>query len=246
MVAPLVIAHRGASATRPENTAAAFDAALAEGADGIELDLQLTRDDVVVVWHDRDLGRLGVPGVRLAECDWAWLATLDAGRWSSGRASTQRVLRLEQVLERWGQRTTLYLELKQYAVHHRQRRLARRVAALVRRYRLTQQVVVLSFHDGSLDAVGVAAPEIALVRNTDRQRGLAFACRDAARRYAVCVDIERFALPDVAPAHRAGLFVYAYTCDTPAQLRHAHWLEVAAVISNRPAAVLESADFAPT
>ncbi len=64
MVRPLIIAHRGASAEAPENTLAAFSRALAAGADGVELDVQVTRDGVPVVCHDPTLGRLtGRPGV---------------------------------------------------------------------------------------------------------------------------------------------------------------------------------------
>jgi len=55
---PLVIAHRGASAEKPENTLAAFRRALALGADGIELDVHVTRDGVPVVFHDSSLSRL--------------------------------------------------------------------------------------------------------------------------------------------------------------------------------------------
>ena len=54
---PLVFAHRGGSALAPENTIAAFDNGLALGADGLELDVHLSRDGVVVVHHDRTLHR---------------------------------------------------------------------------------------------------------------------------------------------------------------------------------------------
>src|SRR5580698_2036954 len=54
---PLVFAHRGGSSLAPENTIAAFDNGLALGADGLELDVHLSRDGVVVVHHDRTLDR---------------------------------------------------------------------------------------------------------------------------------------------------------------------------------------------
>jgi len=54
---PLVFAHRGGSKLAPENTMAAFDAGMAAGADGFELDVHLSRDGVVVVHHDRRLDR---------------------------------------------------------------------------------------------------------------------------------------------------------------------------------------------
>src|SRR5580704_16191088 len=63
---PLVFAHRGGSSLAPENTIAAFDNGLALGADGLELDVHLSRDGVVVVHHDRTLDRTPPPGGRLS------------------------------------------------------------------------------------------------------------------------------------------------------------------------------------
>src|SRR5439155_6353855 len=54
---PLVFAHRGGAALAPENTMAAFDNAVALGADGLELDVRLSRDGAVVVHHDATLDR---------------------------------------------------------------------------------------------------------------------------------------------------------------------------------------------
>lgn len=240
-----IIAHRGASAVCPENTAAAFDAAVAAGAVGMELDLQLTRDGVVTVWHDRRLDRLGLRGARLHTRDWSELAELDAGRWWQGHPTLHRLLRLESVLERWGERATLYLELKRYAGPVHQQHLARRVVELLQRYCLTHNVAILSFDAWTLRVVQQGAPEVELVRNAKWPRGLRAACRVAGHLRAVCVDIRHFGVVDVAPAHQAGLPVYAYTCDTPAEFRHARRLGVAAVLTNRPAAALESVAAGP-
>ena len=64
---PLVFAHRGGSALAPENTIAAFDNGLALGADGLEVDVHLSRDGVVVVHHDRLLDRTTPLGGPIAE-----------------------------------------------------------------------------------------------------------------------------------------------------------------------------------
>ena len=57
---PWIVAHRGAGREAPENTRAAFDAALAHGVAGLEFDVQLSRDGVPVIYHDRTLARIGV------------------------------------------------------------------------------------------------------------------------------------------------------------------------------------------
>lgn len=76
---PILHAHRGASHAAPENTWRAFERAIAEGADAIELDVRLTADDVAVVFHDDDLTRMtGVAG-RMAETPSSSLGALRAG-----------------------------------------------------------------------------------------------------------------------------------------------------------------------
>src|SRR5437879_11417257 len=76
---PLVFAHRGGAALAPENTMAAFDRGLALGADGLELDVRLSRDGVVVVHHDRKLDRTTNLRGPLAGFEAHELARADAG-----------------------------------------------------------------------------------------------------------------------------------------------------------------------
>ena len=89
--APLVIAHRGASGTRPENTRSAYELAIEQGADMIEIDLHRTRDGETVVAHDADLAGLGGRG-EIARASAAEVRALDAG-------GGERVPVLEEVLD---------------------------------------------------------------------------------------------------------------------------------------------------
>src|SRR4026208_948606 len=81
MTPPLIIGHRGASAGAPENTMAAFRAAIAAGADGIEFDVRLSRDGVPVVIHDSTLRRTGGLPQRIADLTVSELAAVDVGSW---------------------------------------------------------------------------------------------------------------------------------------------------------------------
>lgn len=239
MTRPLVIAHRGASHAYPENTAAAFDAALAEGADGIELDLQLTADGVVVVFHDHGLDKLGLARRHVSEYHWSELRGMDAGRWFAGHDTENRILRLEDMLEGWARRTRLYLEIKNnegLAGRRRHRELARHVAREIEARGLVDTVEILSFHDSALQDVHATAPDIPLVRNLRWKTGLRFIRRMRLPLAAVCVAIERFG-PDALPALEAlQLPRYAYTCDDAAAFKRALALGVDKMISNRPAA----------
>jgi glycerophosphoryl diester phosphodiesterase len=94
----LVIAHRGASGTSPENTVVAFRHAVALGAHMIELDVQLTRDREVVVIHDLTLERTTDGRGTVRDHTLAEIQRLDAGAWFSPRFQGERVPALDQVL----------------------------------------------------------------------------------------------------------------------------------------------------
>lgn len=99
---PLVIAHRGASASAPENTRAAFEAAIALGAFAIETDLRLTRDGHLVCHHDADLRRIADIALPIAEVELG-----DLWRWVPGRAPT-----LAEACDAIAGRAALLLDLK--------------------------------------------------------------------------------------------------------------------------------------
>src|SRR5512134_1609461 len=98
----LVWAHRGASAAAPENTMAAFRAAEAAGADGIELDVHLSRDGVPVVIHDATLERTTTGTGRVAARSVAALQSLDAGSWFAPHFADEVLPTLEETLRLFG------------------------------------------------------------------------------------------------------------------------------------------------
>jgi len=117
----LNIAHRGASAWAPENTMASFRLALNMGADGFELDVQLTSDDQVVVIHDSSVDRTTNGTGRIAQLSFSQLRQLDAGSWFNSakprRAKPgyvgERIPLLTEVLDLAKQHNiTTYVELK--------------------------------------------------------------------------------------------------------------------------------------
>jgi glycerophosphoryl diester phosphodiesterase len=101
-----IYAHRGASATEPENTVCAFRRAIEVGSGGIELDLHATADRIPVVIHDRDVARTTNGAGNVDELTYAELRCLDAG-------CGQSVPTLEVVLDLAGDRVHLDLEVKQ-------------------------------------------------------------------------------------------------------------------------------------
>src|SRR3954468_21594878 len=93
-----IIAHRGASWEAPENTLSAVKLAWEQGADAVEVDVQLSRDKRVVVIHDDDTRKIAGLKKKVAEQTWEDLQKLDVGRWKAARWTGERLADLDQVL----------------------------------------------------------------------------------------------------------------------------------------------------
>ncbi|KAF1296166.1 glycerophosphodiester phosphodiesterase [Enterococcus sp. JM4C] len=94
----VVMAHRGSSGTRPENTLPAFSEAVRAKADGIELDVHLTKDRKLVVMHDEAVDRTTDGKGLIREMTLADIKTLHTGRWFSDEFSAAKVPTLKEVL----------------------------------------------------------------------------------------------------------------------------------------------------
>lgn len=111
-----IIAHRGASAYYPENTLASFEGAVALGADMVELDVQLTSDSEVVVFHDEKISRCTNGRGLLANHTLADLKKLDAGGWFDKKFRGERIPTLAEVLNLCRKRIAVNIEVKTEAV----------------------------------------------------------------------------------------------------------------------------------
>jgi len=108
----LVVAHRGAAGTRPENTLASFRRAIELGADVIELDVHLTADGAAVVIHDDTVDRTTNGHGRVRDMTLAQIKQLDADSRFSPEYAGERVPTLEEVVALTGRRVPLSIELK--------------------------------------------------------------------------------------------------------------------------------------
>jgi glycerophosphoryl diester phosphodiesterase len=95
----LILAHRGASGYAPENTFTAFELARTMGAGGIETDIQLTADGVLVLFHDRTIDRTTNGTGAVEAHTWAELSALDAGSWLDPRFAGERIVRFDAFLD---------------------------------------------------------------------------------------------------------------------------------------------------
>ena len=121
----IVIAHRGSSATAPENTLAAFRLAADQHADFVELDVQESSDGQVLVVHDSDLMKVGGNPARIWDSDAATLRAVDVGSFRDRRYSAERLPLLAEALAECRGRCRVIVELKSYG-HDQQLESARR------------------------------------------------------------------------------------------------------------------------
>lgn len=222
--APLIIAHRGASAEAPENTISAFALAAEQGADGVELDVQLSADGVPFVIHDKDVARTTNGQGQVSRLTREQLGALDAG---DGRS----VPTLDQVFELFGPSLLYNVELKTGLLADKN--LAAAVAERIEGHQLEERVLVSSF---SLSAVRQArrllSPRtpVALIRMDKWMRlGHSFVASKADHPHYSLVD-EQF----MTWANQNGLMVNVWTVDDPAEAQRLTRLGVQGIITNKP------------
>jgi len=243
---PLIIGHRGASRDAPENTIAAFDLAIEQHADGIEFDVQLSKDGVPVVIHDPMLrrttsGRGPVRGHTLAE-----LKQLDAGFWFDrafpARAGPsyvgERIPTLAETLD-WvcARQCLAYLEIKRG--WRPSPGIEERVLAEIRRARVLPLVTVISFDLPTLRRVRKLDPQVAV--------GIDFTEPRAAVELAQSIRAQTI-LPSgrflrrrfIARAQRAGLTVVVWDVDRGWSMRRRVAAGVDGVITGYPGWLCET------
>lgn len=236
---PLVFGHRGASADAPENTLEAFDLAVQQGADGIEFDVMVCGSGEVVVLHDPWLDRLAGVHRCVHDTSLSELRTLDVSLPRPAWGRPCRIPTLEELFEAVPRGLLLNIELKEE--RWVDGGLARKVAALVKRHGAEERVVISAFHPAELVRMRGWAPRLPLGFLFEEAQGQAM--RMGLPAFAVAAQAvhpeHTLCTPRAVEAWRlAGLRIAVWTVDDPEQVRALAALEVDALITNRPGAVL--------
>ncbi|GEL07257.1 glycerophosphodiester phosphodiesterase [Salisediminibacterium halotolerans] len=171
-----VIAHRGNKKYTPENTMAAFYSAEKYNVDGIEFDLQWTKDDVPVVHHDPTIDRTTDGSGKVRAFTLQELKQFDAGRKFDESFRGEKIPRFSEVLT-WAKETalTLHVELKEQFSQHED--FVQSCINEIKHIGMTDRVVISTFYHPYLALVKKQAPEIetALLTKTPVFRGTAYA-----------------------------------------------------------------------
>ncbi len=144
---PGIVAHRGDSTRAPENTLPAFELALPEHADWVELDVHETRDGVIVVSHDDDLSRVTGKRVFIHDLSYQELMTYDVGSWFDEEFSGLRISTLNEILQLFKDEIPVQIELKPSGYDDG---LEERTLQVVRDNGMEEQVVFTCLQPGPL------------------------------------------------------------------------------------------------
>jgi len=248
-----VLGHRGARATRPENTIPAFEYAIAAGVDALELDTAVTRDNIVVVSHDPILDSqfcVGGPPeavirqlalMEVQQCDCGALRNPDFMRQEPVPGT--RMPTLDQVLDLAPRGEFEFnIEIKSFPgrpdLAPAPEEFASLVLESVRQRRLEMRVILQSFDFRVLQAMKRLAPEIRLsALYSGPPRNFVTIAREAGAGI-VSPDQSLVTTEQVRAAHQAGLQVVPWTANTPAQWDRLIASGVDGIISDDPKVLL--------
>ncbi len=239
----LVFAHRGASKEAAENTRSAFDKALEYAIDGMETDVQLSRDEVAVLWHDRFLGKLGMPGKHIDNFDYAQLQAMNFAAHFSPAARPEGIMSLQEFIDAYRKRCHLLLEIKnreweQSSRHEiKVRQTLDRVGAVD-----DDTIMASSFNLDSLVYAHQYRPGFPLVYNFEPEQGLQDAERVLAAHpflHGLCLAIEAIDGTTVALLRSYKKCTAVYTCNSDEEINKALKLGVDILISDVPQKALQ-------
>lgn len=231
-----VTAHRGFSGNAPENTLAAFRAAIDAGCDMIELDVHLSRDNQVVVIHDDTLERTTSGRGNVADRTFAELQRLDAGSWFDPRFSGERIPALAEVLLMARNKILVNIELKKgkHRFPYTMEELADRTLREVETAGMLDQVLFSSFDPAAIDRIrekNLLLP-VALITNKPWAKP-----EDAGggKRYPTLnCRIDVLNEGNIRLAHSGGIRIHAWTVNAQEAMQKAIALGVDGIITNHP------------
>ncbi|WP_299947104.1 glycerophosphodiester phosphodiesterase family protein [uncultured Ruegeria sp.] len=227
-----VIAHRGAAALRPENTMASVLKAIEDGADWVEIDVQETADDVVIIAHDSDFMKLaGVP-LKVWDATMEDVAEIDIGSWFDPEYASERTPTLHDVLQAAKGKSKVIIELKYYG-HDVD--LENRVATIVEELEMQDDIATMSLKYPVVQKMKALRP--------DWRAGVlaATAIGDLSGLEGDFVAVNAATVTPglIRSIHDAGKDIYVWTVNDPLQMSAMASMGVDGLITDRPATARE-------
>jgi glycerophosphoryl diester phosphodiesterase len=237
IIPPVIIGHRGYRAEYPENTPASFSAAIAAGADMIELDVTLSKDRKVVVIHDDSLNRTTSGFGPVHQSTLQELKRLDAGNWFDSRFADESLPTLEEVLILAGEKILINVEIKSNAWESGfpEDAIERQVVDLIIRHDLVNSTLISSFHAGLLENIGKLPvhPEVAFITDRSAPPETLNTCKQLGV-FSWHPHFKSLEKRLVDSAHAQGILIFPYTVNAIEDLLQMINMGVDGVITDDP------------
>ena len=246
----LILGHRGASAYAPDNTRAAFELAIEQGADGVETDIHLTKDGIPVIQHNYEINRNSNGQGYVEQMTFEELRQLDFGSWKGEVFKGEKILSLDEALEIADKSMRLInLELKQ--TMHFDAPIVEKTIEAVKKYKMVDRVLLSSFDHELLKKAQRLCPEMLIGALYDeaevKQRNIETILKDAPG-YVSELGFD-FANPHVDYISepglvdrftQAGIGVAVWTVDKPYVAQICVKLGVKCIITNKPRKIVKA------
>lgn len=237
----LIYAHRGARCEAAENTRAAFDRALEYPIDGIETDVQLTRDEVSVLWHDSNLSKLGLADKRIDDFDLSHLQQMNFAAFFADAHESAQVLTLQSFIQDYHTRCRLLIEIKNCDEEPAERHEIKMRQALQLCNNPERQMLISSFHLESLVRAHNLQPSARLVYNLEPEQSLQHML-DVLTQHTflsgLCLPLQTLDQERVSHLRKQQKLIAVYTCNSEQEILTALDLQVDILITDLPARAL--------
>jgi len=234
---PYVIAHRGISGRYPENTLLAYQHAIDAGADWIELDVQSTADDAVIVSHDNDAERCTNGHGLFNHMTLQQVKQLDAGSWFDPKFAGERIPTLEETLDFMGDgRIRICIEIKGHGTANSMR-TAWNTVGILQKHNALRHIVVSSFDPVALRAIKEWEPLVATSLDPTPQDGTLTPWELCQQVLGHNINAMQHVYDTLTPelideAHQHGFSLWAWTVNQPDDMRRMVEMGVDAIMTD--------------
>jgi len=233
MNTPEIVAHRGYSYVAPENTLAAINLAWLVGADAVEIDIYLTTDNQIVLFHDRTTARTTGVDLTVSESSFDQLRALDLGKWKGDQWAGEKIATLEDALATIPEGKRMFVEIKCHSEI-----IPRLVEILDASGCKDDQVAIISFYEDVIKDIKAIRPSLEAYwlcctnrKTSEELIEIAKSANADGLDAMICYEFnEEF----VSKARSAGMGVYVWTVDDDEDALRMAALGVDGITTNRP------------
>lgn len=206
----LIYAHRGASKYAPENTLSSFNQALVLNADGIETDVQLSKDHEVVVIHDPTIDRTTAGRGKIKDYTLQELVELSNGEWFDSNFRDDRILSLKELLD-WWVRTPLHLNIELKSHRYNDRGIVNETVRQLQHIKNQEKITLSSFNATYLKQVKALNNDITTGYLTKKRLSTRELKKHLDYIDGIHLHYKAFTTDYLKQVHALGLYLHIYT-----------------------------------